>query len=65
MAALAERVIARVGRGELTFSHPTAQACSLTTCSTKARDLLGWEPSLDIDEIVDRVVREIEASASY
>jgi nucleoside-diphosphate-sugar epimerase len=62
MAALAEKVISRVGRGELTFSHPTAQAFSLTTSSTKARDLLGWRAAIGIDEIVDRVVREVESA---
>jgi nucleoside-diphosphate-sugar epimerase len=64
MADLAGKVIARVGRGELTFSHPTAQAFSLTTSSTRARDLLAWEAGIDIDEIVDRVVSEALASSA-
>lgn len=55
MKALAEKIVARVGRGSITFSHPTAQAFSLTTQSTKAADVLGWLPRLTIDEIVERV----------
>ncbi len=62
MADLARKVLARVGSGELTFSRPTFQAFSLTTASTRARDLLGWEAETSIDKIVDRVVSDLEGS---
>ncbi len=62
MGDLARKVIARAGRGELTFSRPTFQAFSLTTSSTRARDLMGWQAETSIDEIVDRVVRQLESS---
>lgn len=63
MKALAEKVVARVGTGTITFSHPTAQAFSLTTDTNKAESYLGWRPAVDIDQIVDRVVDSVRPQA--
>ena len=63
MGDLARKVIARVGRGELTFSRPTFQAFSLTTSSTRARDQMELASRGEsIEEIVDRVVRQLETA---
>lgn len=59
MKSLAEKVVDTVGRGKIKFSHPTAQAFSLTTATAKANELLGWEPRVPTDEIIDRVTTAV------
>ena len=55
MAELARKIIARTGRGELVFRPSTRQAFSLCTRSTRAADILGWKPRIDIDGIIERL----------
>ena len=56
MADLAERIIAKTGKGELMFTPSSRQAFDLCSTSTKAADQLGWSPALDIDAIIDKYV---------
>jgi hypothetical protein len=56
MADLARRVIGQVGRGRLTFKESTRQAFSLCTATDKAARLLGFRPSIGIEEIVARTL---------
>ena len=56
MAELARLVIAEVGQGRLTFQQTNRQAFSLCTRSDKARRVLGWEPTIGVEEIVRRVL---------
>lgn len=56
MAELAGLVIAATGRGEVRLVPSTRQAFSLCTDTEKAREELGWAPTLDIEAIVERVV---------
>ena len=56
MADLAEKVIAAMGKGQLVFTPSTRQAFDLCTDSTRARTELGWQPALDVDAIIQRVL---------
>ena len=56
MADIAKKVIAQLGRGELTFTPSNRQAFDLCTAPGKAREQLGWSPELSIDEIIRRTL---------
>ena len=63
MVELAEKVIARTGKGALRFQPSTRQAFDLCSGSRKIQDELGWEPALSIDDIIDRYLAASEERA--
>lgn len=56
MADIARKVIAKAGQGELVFTPSTRQAFDLCTAPGKARTVLGWGPTVSIDEIIERTL---------
>ena len=63
MAELAGLVIAAAGRGEVRLVPSTRQAFSLCTATNKAREELGWAPVIEVEEIVEGVVRRVKDAA--
>ena len=58
MADLAKKVIAKTGKGELTFRASTRQAFDLVSTPTRMREGLGWSPSMSVDDIIDSFLEE-------
>jgi len=60
MRELAELVIRKVGRGSIEYKPATSQAFDQFTDHSKAASVLSWEPEVEIDEIVTRVIEDIK-----
>jgi len=63
MRELAELVIQKVGRESIEYKPATSQAFDQFTDHSKAASVLGWEPEVKIDEIVNRVIKDIKPPA--
>lgn len=56
MAELARKVIAQIGKGEVTFTPSNRQAFNLCTNPDKARKQLKWAHEIGVDDIIKRVL---------
>lgn len=56
MKDLAELVVKKFG-GKIIYTPKTVQTFSLTTDASESKQLLGWEPSDNLDSILDDVAR--------
>jgi nucleoside-diphosphate-sugar epimerase len=64
MVELADLVIRVVGRGRVVHRPATDQTFSLFTRIDRARELLGYRPQIDTEEIVRRLVKNSALAAS-
>lgn len=55
MNDLAKLVIKRVGKGRIQYSTDSSNVFDQHTDHSKARKILGWEPKISVEEIIDRV----------
>jgi len=62
MKEFAHLVISKVGRGVVEFKPSTNQVFDQFTDHSKAARVLGWVPTIGIDEIVGRVIDDVRAS---
>lgn len=61
MVELAALVIRNVGKGSIVFKPATSQVFDQFTNHSKARRVLGWAPTIGIDELVGRVVEDVKS----
>lgn len=65
MADLAELVIRVVGKGRVVLRPVTEQTFSLFTRIDRARELLGYRPQIDTEDIVRRLLKVMPLAASH
>jgi len=60
MAELAKRIIKRIGKGEIVYVEKKKQVFDQYTDHSKAQRKLKWSPKIEIDEIIERVIKDLE-----
>jgi nucleoside-diphosphate-sugar epimerase len=62
MIDLAKLIVGKVPTGKIEFKPPGPQAFNQTTDHSKAGKILGWRPRIGVEELVDRVIEDVELS---